>query len=164
MIAINFLLLIALKLHLLHPFHVSVCDMVYESDDKHLKISVRLFLDDLEDALDPASGLEPYDISLDEHWELTQRLLKDYFSETLQLKVKNKSITPIYLGSEIEGDAMWCYLEVQKLRPFNEITVLYTTLKEVFDDQENLVHVRVDGIVKSCRMFGDKNQETLIWD
>lgn len=160
----NFLILLALKLHLLHPFHVSVCDMVYESDDKHLKISVRLFLDDLEDALEPKTGLELYDITVDEHWELTQSLLKTYFSENLQIKIKNKSLSPVYLGSEVEGDAMWCYLEVEKLKTFEEMTVQYTALQEVFDDQENLVHVRVDGTVRSCRIFGDKTVETLYWD
>jgi hypothetical protein len=164
MIAMNFLFILAIKLQLLHAFHVSVCDMVYESDDKHLKISVRLFLDDLEDALEPATGLQLYDITREEHWDLTQQLLEQYFAKNLKINIKNKSLDLAYLGSEVEGDAMWCYLEVEKLKPFDEMTVQYTALKEVFDDQENLVHVRVDGEVRSCRIFGDTIKETLTWD
>lgn len=160
----NLLFFLAIKIHLLHPFHVSVCDMVYETDDKHLKISVRLFLDDLEDALEPQTGLDVYDITREEDWALTQFLLKTYFAENLLIKIKNKELSPVYLGSEVEGDAMWCYLEIEKLRPFDEMTVQYTALKEVFDDQENLVHVRVDGTVRSCRIFGDKEEDQLVWD
>jgi hypothetical protein len=156
--------LLALKLILLHPFHVSVCDMVYESSDKHLKISVRLFLDDLEEALSPKSNLEHYDITEKANWELTQQLLKTYLEDNLEIKIKNKDIPLNYLGSEVESDAMWCYLEVEKIKRFDDITVKYTVLKEIFSDQENLVHVRVDGEVKSCRLYGDKESETLTWD
>ena len=54
---------------LIHPFHVSVCDMTYESSDRHLKISVRMFLDDLEEAFikaikNPPSGtIDYYDLT-----------------------------------------------------------------------------------------------------
>ena len=43
-----FLYFVFAKLYLFHPFHVSICDVTYDSNDKHLKISVRLFADDLE--------------------------------------------------------------------------------------------------------------------
>jgi hypothetical protein len=152
------------KLAVLHPFHVSVCDMVYDSDDKHLKISVRLFLDDLEDGLKPMIGDESYDITDTSRWDETQEALEAYFQKHLGISIKGKALEPVYLGSEIESDAMWCYIEVLKLRPFDEITVRYTALKEIFPDQENLVHVRLDGEVKSCRIFGDKLEDTLSWD
>lgn len=138
--------------------------MVYESDDKHLKISVRMFLDDLEDALYPKTQLDLYDITDTSHWDLTQQLLSDYFRQNLRLSINNKPLELTYLGSEIEGDAMWCYLELEKLKPFDEMTVQYTVLKEIFPDQENLVHVRQDGKVKSCRIYGEINQKTLTWD
>ena len=50
------LFILIAKVYLLHAFHVSVCDVVYNSDDKHLKISVRLFLDDLEKELKERQG------------------------------------------------------------------------------------------------------------
>lgn len=160
----QFLFFLVLKLQLLHPFHVSVCDMVYKSDDKHLKISVRMFLDDLEDALGPQTKLEFFDITADSTRELTESLLADYFDENLKIEVKNKPIDIVYLGSEIEGDAMWSYLEVTKLRSFTDMRVHYTVLQEVFPDQENLVHVRVDGTVRSCRIYGDLRSEVLRWN
>jgi hypothetical protein len=157
-------LYLAANLILLHPFHVSVCDMVYDSDDKQLKISVRLFLDDLEVGLTPLIDKENYDITDKVFWEDTQQALESYFQNNLAISVKGKAIEYTYLGSEIEVDAMWCYIEVTKLRPFDEMTVKYTALKEVFTDQENLVHVRRDGDVKSCRIYGEKTEDTLIWE
>lgn len=161
MLAISFLFL---KLLMLHPFHVSVCDMEYKTDDKHLKISVRLFLDDLEVALKPASGLPRYDITDTTQWNVTQAILKTYLQNNLRLKADGHQIAITYLGSELEGDAMWCYLEVKNLKKFNNMTVYYTALTEEFDDQENLVHIRRNGVVRSCRTHKDKVQDTLSWD
>ena len=158
------ILYLVVKLAALHPFHVSVCDMVYKSDDKHLKISVRLFLDDLETGLQPMMDDPKYDITDTTQWNATQDALKSYFDKHLEISIKGKALEYTYLGSEIELDAMWCYLEVEKLKPFDEITVQYTALQEVFDDQENLVHVRRDGVVRSARIFGDKIEGTLSWD
>ncbi|MFT6136452.1 MAG: hypothetical protein ACJAZM_002957 [Cyclobacteriaceae bacterium] len=138
--------------------------MVYDSDDKHLKISVRLFLDDLEVGLKPFMADDRYDIMDSSKWDETQNAIRQYFTNNLKLKTGNKEIAFTYLGSEVEVDAMWCFLEVEKLRPFEELTVEYRALTEVFNDQENLVHVRKDGTVKSCRLYQDHFSEVLKWD
>lgn len=138
--------------------------MVYKSEDKHLKISVRIFLDDLEAGISPMIMDKPYDISDSSRWDETQSAIRAYLGENLKIFIGGKEIEVTYLGSEIEIDAMWCYVEALKVKPFDEITVQYTALKEVFDDQENLVHVRRDGKVRSARIYGDKLKETLSWD
>ena len=43
----------------LHPFHVSVCDVDFKEESKSIQVSQRIFLDDLEKALN-----EKYDINL----------------------------------------------------------------------------------------------------
>ena len=58
-----FLWFVLAKLYLLHPFHVSICDVTYDSNDKHLKISVRLFADDLEIGLSDYTNTPDLDIS-----------------------------------------------------------------------------------------------------
>jgi hypothetical protein len=151
------------KLILLHPFHVSVCDIEYETEDKHLKISVRVFLDDLELGLRDYSS-EPYlDIMDESNYEFVHEKLEEYLLKNLQVYRNGKRLELTYLGEEREIDVMWCYLEVEKLRPFSELAVQNTLLHEIYDDQENLVHIRKDGKVKSMRLLEDQPKAEVSW-
>lgn len=158
------LLLLVAKIYLFHPFHVSVCDITYKSDDRHLKISVRIFLDDLEDALQRKSGNHTLDIMDQSEWENINHTLEIYFQENLTITTGKKALDYQYLGSEIEEDVLWSYLEVEKLKPFKSISIENKILTEIFDDQENLVHVRKDGIVRSMRLYGNQLSAEVKWD
>ena len=147
-----------------HPFHVSVCDMVYESNDKHLKISVRLFLDDLEEVLQTYGDLPNLDIVQEAEQPNIQKLVGESMLENLGGKVGKKEIELNYLGCETDMDVMWIYLEVEKLKPFKNITVRHTSFLEKFDDQENLMNVKKDGEMKGVRLRKGKVESTLSWD
>ncbi len=147
-----------------HPFHVSVCDIVYESDEKHLKISLRMFLDDLEEALIAYTGDDDLDILNYENVPEIDKALGHYLSENFSIGTGRKELAYVYLGGEIEVDVMWCYIEIEKLKPFKSISIENTIFFEIFDDQENLVHVRKDGKVRSVRLTKGKSRNTVEWE
>lgn len=151
------------KVAVFHPFHVSVVDMEYETQEKHLKITISIFLDDLEEALQKQTDNSKFDILAPENHDEVQEELEKYLSKNLII-TSNKSIPIQYLGSEVDVDVMWCYLEMEKLRPFKSLTVTNTILLEMFDDQENLVHVRKNGVVKSLRLMKDQPEGSISWD
>ncbi|NQW27249.1 MAG: hypothetical protein HQ474_05110 [Flammeovirgaceae bacterium] len=156
------LFILIAKVYLLHAFHVSVCDVVYNSDDKHLKISVRLFLDDLEKELKIYSKNPQLDISQIDPTTLNHTM-EQYFTDKFGVSVQEEKINLVFLGSEIENDALWCYLEYEKMKPFLEMTISNELLFLAFDDQDNLVHVRKDGVVKSLRLYPKKAIATVSW-
>ncbi|MDH5608694.1 MAG: hypothetical protein OEY56_04385 [Cyclobacteriaceae bacterium] len=129
-----------------------------------MKISVRLFIDDLEVAIQHYSGDASFDITDPTRQHELHGYLKTYFHEKLIIKNGDRPIEYVYLGGEMETDVLWCFMEVEKLKSFSQLNITNTLMKEVFDDQENLVHVRRDGVVKSCRMYRDKTENTLTWE
>ena len=109
-------LLLYLQL-LLHPFHVSVVDIKYKEDQKALQISIRIFLDDLEKTLGAYSGNSGLDITDEGSWEFVDEQLKKYLFEHLKLSDhKGATLKMNHVGAEIEKDAMWCYLEIEKVK------------------------------------------------
>ena len=155
------LLLMATNVTSAHPFHASVCDMTYDSDDKYLKISVRLFLDDLELALHSFSETNDWDITNTSRWSKTEKLVGEYLLKNLNLKSKGKSIDLNYLGSEMEADVMWVYLQSEKLKSPKSLSVSHTSLFEVFENQENLINIRVDEKKKGIRLHTKKREEVV---
>lgn len=138
---------------LAHPFHVSVCDIEYNSKTSSLEISQRVFLDDLEEALRRKSGWTTLDVMNPSDKKRFDALVKEYVMESLSLSVNNSKATATYLGQEVESDALWCYLEVTGVNNLSSITVGNTILIESFPDQVNLVHIKKDGKIRSLKLY-----------
>ncbi|MEP5610676.1 MAG: DUF6702 family protein, partial [Cyclobacteriaceae bacterium] len=144
---------------LLHPFHVSVSEVKYKPEKKAIQISVRIFLDDLEVAMQAYSGNETLDITLKDNWTFINENLGTYLPENLKVYSERGQLEANYLGAEIDGEVMWAYMEIEKVKKLKIITIWNSLLHETFDDQENLIHFRAFDKVKSARLFkGDEQQ------
>ncbi|MEP0985985.1 DUF6702 family protein [Ekhidna sp.] len=149
---------------LVHPFHVSVSDIKYKEDKKVLQISMRIFLDDLELALQAYSGNEKLDITKKENWSIVNENLERYVLDRLKLwDEKGKEFELNYVGAEIEEDVMWCYIEIEKVKKLKQVKVWNSILHEVWNDQENLVHFRAFDDVQSARLYKGEDTEVFEW-
>ncbi|MEM6734795.1 MAG: DUF6702 family protein [Bacteroidota bacterium] len=149
---------------IIHPFHVSVTDIKYNKDKKSIQISSRIFLDDLELALQAYTNQEGLDIVDENNWDFINENLKRYLLNKIILKDgKNREYKLVYVGIEIEDDVMWCYLEVEKVKKIQSIIVTNKILHEVWSDQENLVHFRAFDRVKSARLFKGEESQIFEW-
>ncbi len=161
----NYLLFwILFQTGIFHAFHVSVFDMEWESDEKHLKITTRVFYDDLEDALKLHTENTQYNISDESQWDSINKDIESYFLANFSIQTGRKPLQLVFLGSEREGDVIWSYIEVENLKSFKSMTITNSILTEVFDDQENLVHVRRNRVVRSLRLTSELSSGSLQWD
>ena len=147
----TFIVLISSLLTPLHDFHVSVCDVEFNEASKSIQISQRIFLDDFELALNNKYGLG---LVLDDESTKSYRdsLIQLYLFEKIQLKVDGKEKKRVFVGSEIEEDALWCYIEYEGVSGFNSIEIQSTVLLETFDDQANIIHFSYGEYEKSIKL------------
>lgn len=126
---------------LIHPFHISVTNIYYKEKEKIMQVEQRIFLDDLEEALQDYSGNEKLDIIADDQGEL-QELIEQYLAENFTITIKEKPVNLVFLGMEQEADqnVLWCYYEAEKVKKFDSFRVMNSTLTEKFSDQENIIH------------------------
>lgn len=134
--------LLALNLFFLHDFHVSQCRIDYKEAEKALQISLNLFLEDVEWALEKQGHKKLRLGSAREHPEADQ-LIFDYIQEHLRLWVQGELLELTWVGREPADDpeGMWCYLEVKNVRRLPDLTIENTLLLEVLSDQKNMVTV-----------------------
>ena len=140
-----------------HPYHVSVCDVEHDIETKALQITHHIFLDDLEQAL-----RKKYNTTLDivnpENIDDRDRQIENYVTENFVVEVNGKLKPGKYLGHEFEQDALYCYIEVEGVKKLKNISIKNSVLMEIFADQINLVHIKVDGKIKSLKL--DKKNNT----
>lgn len=141
----------------LHPFHVSVMDAEYNAERQTLQVSHRLFLDDLEVGLKDFHGLDYIDTTEPEDPKRLDSLIASYLKAKVFFVVDDQDKSFQYIGSELEGDARWCYYELNSIENLKSIAITNVALMDVFEDQQNIVHVKVDGKMQSYKLDkGDK--------
>lgn len=145
----------------LHPIHVSVCDIEYDQDRKALEIVQRIFLDDLEKAIRSMEGKPDLNILKPAGGKTTDEWVKSYLKQNFKVSVNGKETEHRYLGHEVEGDALYAYLEVEKVKKLNSIKVYSAILTSEYDDQVNLVHIKADGKIRSMKLT-EKNKTDVL--
>jgi len=135
----------------LHPFHVSVCDIVINSEARSIQISQRLFLDDFELALNNSFKMN---LVIDDQSTsgLRDSLIGLYLKEHLRILVDGKEKAASYLGSDFEEDGIWCYIEIERVKKAKEIQVTSSVLFSEFDDQANIIHFASGSYEKSVKL------------
>jgi hypothetical protein len=132
----------------LHDFHVSITDIHYNSKTNSLEIAVKIFTNDLEEALE-GIGTPKLRMGTPREHASTDTLLSRYLHNRLEIKADGQNVKMTYLGKENEDDATWCYLEVTNLPLPTRLRISNHLLLEWFEDQSNLVHISWDKERKS---------------
>jgi len=134
-----------------HPFHVTVCEIEHDSKNNALQVSQRMFLSDLEETLNKV-----YDIRIDivnpENKSYRDSLIENYVLSHLIIMVNNKPRKHTYIGHEMEGDALWCYIEYYGVKKIEELSITNTVFLDVYDDQSTILHMKYNGETKSKRL------------
>jgi hypothetical protein len=133
----------------LHAFHTSLTQIEYNSKEKSLEISIRVFTDDFETALTKFNSGKKVAITADNKNDvLISKYIQQHFAFiSPQKQPKNYN----FIGKEIEEQATWIYVELPDYLPVgrqgqplsNGISLQNNILIELFDDQTNLVNFTV---------------------
>ena len=125
----------------LHKIHVSLTNIVYKKESKTLQITTRVFIDDIENAINKKYGLK-LEFDTEKETSETDKYLKKYFEENLKITIDNQEITLSYLGKEYDEDIVYVYFEMENIPDFKQIEVKNTVLFDLFDDQQNIIKIK----------------------
>lgn len=124
-----------------HKFYVSITKIEYVQEKESLQIITKIFIDDIEDALqkryDPSISLDskkqtPADVAF----------LKEYILQKLQIKVNGKSVKLDYIGQEYDTDMVVAYMEVKGISDLETIEIENKVLMDMFSEQQNIIHLK----------------------
>jgi len=156
------LLLIVLPLlsMAVHKYYVAVFQFEYVPAKKVVQVTSRIFIDDLEAALQKKHGRKFY-LGTSAEVKDVDNILKQYFSENVHVKINGKDQSVTFLGKETEDDILICYSKLAADTPVKSIQVHNTVLFEVFEEQQNIIHANVNRNKKSLLLTNDKPQGEL---
>ncbi len=134
-----------------HKFYVSLTEIRCFQDSSEIEISMRIFPDDLDRAIEMRTGINPH-ITTEIEYEKTDEWISEYLGAYFKLWINGKPVPCRYIGKEPDGNAVWCYIEgTMKEHPVR-VRVENRILMEAFEDQKNIIQF----------YYGDYNKGMLL--
>lgn len=134
----------------LHAFHVSVCEVYHNPKTQSLEISMKIFIDDLELAIQK-SGHSDFKLLDTEEENVEKIIIEAYLIDHFQITINGKKTNLEFVGFEFDADAILCYFEGDKRKKIQLIEITNSMITEVYDDQINLTHFQYNGEMKSLK-------------
>jgi hypothetical protein len=125
---------------ILHEFYVSITELRYNPHTERVEVSIRVFPDDLDRALQEKHGIFTQ-LATELEAPEADSLLGIYLLQHVSLEIDGRRLKLGYLGKEAEADAIWCYLESDTLPEPLRYRIHNSLLTEQFEDQVNIVQV-----------------------
>ncbi|AGC77099.1 hypothetical protein LX97_01839 [Nonlabens dokdonensis] len=141
----------------LHKYYISVSNATYSKEAKSVQMITRFFIDDLEDVIN-SRITNPIKLGDKSTIQDVYPHLKDYLDKKLQVKINGKTSIPSFLGAEYESDQIVLYIEIPSEKMPETISMKFNAFLELFEDQKNLVHMKINGIRRT--LLFDKNKST----
>lgn len=130
-----------------HDFHVSIAQVDYKQQS--LQMTLRVFTEDLEDRLEEQSGLD-LDLGSPTEHEEAPELIAEYLREVLAFEADGMDLPMRYIGLEVEYELSYLYVEFPCVEPPKELLVRNQIFFDSFDDQSNIVNVKVGEELRSA--------------
>ncbi len=140
-----------------HPFYLSVTDLKYNVKEKALQGSVKLFTNDLEEALKKIHK-QTIDLINPKDSAKTGRMLDEYLKKRLLVHINGLAKNYEFLGFEREQEAIWMYIEIKNCPPPKKVSFENTLLYDYIKDQSNIMHLEVKGERKSLKVNNPEKQ------
>lgn len=127
----------------IHDYYVSITQVEFVKSEKAVQITTRLFLDDLEKALQKNYG-DTLKLNSGKNEKIIDNYLSRYLKQALTIKINGKQVPLDFLGKEYDIDVAICYIEIKNIEAITSFEVSNTALFNVFDNQENIVRTLIN--------------------
>lgn len=125
-----------------HVFYVTVTKVKWNSPQQRLDLTVRVFTEDLEQAVTARSGAK---LNLWTPGQLaeSEQLISAYLLERLKVRVNGQDTRLEFVGMADALDATACFLQIRTIKTVKKIEVENRLLIDLFDEQSNVMQFEV---------------------
>lgn len=155
------ILFLSLSSFAFHKFYVGVFQVEYAAEKKMIQITSRIFVDDLNNALEKKYHKKTF-VGTEKETPADLDLFKKYLAENFTIKINGQSKPIIFLSKEVEsGDVLICYSRIKDIDKFKSIEISNTILVDWSSEQQNITHISAFGTKRSV-LFTESSRKELL--
>lgn len=155
------ILFLSLSSFAFHKFYVGVFQVEYAAEKKMIQITSRIFVDDLNNALEKKYHKKTF-VGTEKETPADLDLLKKYLAENFTIKINGQSKPITFLSKEVESDdVLICYSRIKDIEKFKSIEISNTILVDWSSEQQNITHISAFGTKRSV-LFTESSRKELL--
>ncbi|TDX14226.1 DUF6702 family protein [Flavobacterium sp. S87F.05.LMB.W.Kidney.N] len=144
-----------------HKFYVGVFQVNYAVEKKMLQITSRIFIDDLNNAMEKKYHKKTF-VGTSKETQADIDLLKKYLSENFLIKVNGQPKAITFLSKEVEADdVIVCYSRIKDVEKFKTLEISNTLLVDWNAEQQNITHISAFDTKRSVLFTESSRKEVL---
>lgn len=128
----------------LHPFYISMTEINYNSKNKTVEVSVRIFTDDFEKTLRKNCNCK-VNLLAPQNKKAMEKLVAYYVLKHLQIKVDGQLQNLEFAGYQQEEESTWNYFIIKNINQVKRMEINNTLLHDYNKEQINMLHIRANG-------------------
>ena len=146
----------------LHKYYLSVTNMQYSEKNDSFQITSRIFIDDLEEVLKERYGINA-ELATSNEAKVSNAYIEKYFRAKFAIELNGEIAKYTFLGKKYEEDVVICYLELNNINftDLQSIAIQNEILTDLFEEQQNVVHLKWKGQKKSFVLIKENNKGML---
>lgn len=137
-----------------HKFYMSIYQINYAPQKKMIQITSRIFIDDLNDALEKKYH-KKYFIGTDRETPEDEVAMKKYLSEKFILKLNGTAKPMSFLSKEVDTNVLVCYFRITDVSKINKLEIENSALTELNDEQQNIIQANITGEKQSLLLTSE---------
>lgn len=153
-ITVIFLLFFSLTAMSVHKFYVSIYQINYVPQKKMIQITSRIFIDDMNDALEKKYHKKTF-VGTDRETADDVVLMKKYLAEKFVLKLNGSAKPMNFLSKEVEANVIVSYFSIKEVSKINSLSIENSALLEVNEEQQNIIQANISGEKESLLLTSD---------
>lgn len=154
------LLLLSVSAFEVHKFYMAIFQVNYVPEKKMVQITSRIFVDDLNLAIEKKYGKKVF-LGSDKESSEDQQILKKYFTDNLMITINGEPQPVIFLSKELDGDILVCYSKIVSVAKLQSAEITNTMLTNWNSEQQNILHFNAFG-KKETFLFTPSNKTEML--
>jgi hypothetical protein len=144
----------------LHKYYVSLCEIEYVENKKSVQIIFGVFIDDLEVVLNKEQGIR-LNLATEKEPDTIDEIYQEFLHKNFKISINSEVKNYQYIGKEYDNDIVRFYLEIPNITKLKSIAVTNTSLFDNFDNQQNIIKIKIDKFNKTFYL-NKKNNNCLL--
>lgn len=129
-----------------HAFYVSVYSVNFDNGLQEVSVVCKVFTNDLEDAVKKKNSIPDLSINAESNQEIMGKIV-NYILQKTKITLNHKPKTLIFDHFSWEGSGITqttlCHFKIKSISSVKSFGINTDLLTELYDDQVNIVNVRV---------------------
>ena len=143
-----------------HKYYVSSTKIEYKKEARSLQITMRIFIDDLQETIN-TTYRKNLELALPNEPKEIDSLINNYVSKKFEIRINDEQKKYSYLGKEYNQDEIYIYLEIENVEFIKAIEIKNSMLMELFPEQQNIVKLYINEAKKTFLLTKQKDKDLL---